>query len=270
MGERVWGMTDSGRKVKKRSWVAQKLQAMKQKRRKSDSRPDDGFDLPPTEGDEFDTSSLRVQKKTKPLTLEDVEGRKLSQREAEIEEKRINKMLKLDAQKKQPVDVPEKMPGESKNAYRKRVQAETRQIIKDTKQSKRNPQKKQKKKEFLNKKKLKKKGGTALPGKDSDEQDDESDDDLVTAERAVEARALMTPKFGEQAERPPELKLRPRGAVKSTTSSSGQQPGNNNKKRKSMDDDDVLAEQKAMEMMRRKVQAQYALVRQKRRGQFHL
>ena len=37
-----------------------------------------------------------------------------------------------------------------------------------------------------------------------------------------------------------------------------------------MDDEEVLAEQEAMELMRRKVQAQYALVRQKRRGQFHL
>ena len=270
-GERVWGLTDSGRKAKKRSLVAQRMQTLKHKRRNGDNRADDGFDLPPTEEDEFDAATLVVQKTTKPLTLDDVEGRTQTPREAEMEEKRINKMLKIDAQvepKKQPVATPEKMAGESKNAYRKRVQAETRQIIKDTKQSKRNPQKKQKKKEFLKNKKLKKKGGAASTNA-SDEQYDESDDDVVTAEKTVDARALMAPKFGEQAERPPEFKLLPRGAAKKNATSSSQ-VGNNSKKRKSMDDDEVLAEQKAMELMRRKVQAQYALVRQKRRGQFHL
>eukprot|EP00977_Amphora_coffeiformis_P001094 scaffold227_cov165-Amphora_coffeaeformis.AAC.7 len=272
LGERVWGLTDSGRKAKKRSLVAQKMQAQKQKRRKGEKKVDDGFDLPPTEEDEFDSTTFEVQKKTKPLSLDDVEGRTLSQREAEIEEKRINKMLKIDAQvepKKQPVAVPEKMPGEGKNAYRKRVQAETRQIIKDSKQSKRNPHKKQKKKEFLSNKKLKKKGGAVLANA-SDEPYDDSDDDLVTAEKTVAARALMAPRFGEQAERPPEFKSLPRGAPKKNAASSAQHEGNKGKKRKSMDDEEVLAEQQAMELMRRKVQAQYALVRQKRRGQFHL
>ena len=148
LGERVWGLTDSGRKVKKRSLVAQKMQALKQKRRKGEKKVVEGFDVPPTEEDEFDSTTFEVQKKTKPLTLEDVEGRVLSRREAEIEERRINKLLKIDEQvkpKKEPVKVLEKMPGEGKNAYRKRLQAETRQIITDSKQSKRNPKKKEKK-----------------------------------------------------------------------------------------------------------------------------
>ena len=272
LGERVWGLTDSGRKAKKRSLVAQKMLAMKQKRRKGDKKADDGFDLPPTEEDEFDSTTFEVQKKTKPLSLDDVEGRTQTPREAEIEEKRIDKMLKIDAQlepKKQPVPVPEKMPGEGKNAYRKRVQAETKQIIRDSKVSKRNPQKKQKKKEFLNNKKLKKKGGAVLTN-GSDDQYDERDDDVMTAEKAVEARALIQPRFGEQAERPPEFKSLPRGAPKKNAASPAKPEAKTGKKRKSMDDEEVLAEQQAMELMRRKVQAQYALVRQKRRGQFHL
>lgn len=267
----VWGLGDSGRKAKKRSLVAQKYQTMKRKRRKDNARSDDGFDLPPNEEDEFDSNTLQVQKKTKPLSMEDVAKTKQSEREIKKEESRINKLLKIDAQvepKKGPVAVPEKMPGESKNAYRKRVKAEVSMIIREEKkQSTRNPAKKEKKKEFLKNKKLKKKGGAAAAHQYNSTDPsgyNESDDDLVTAERAVQARHAA-PKFGEQAERPPEFKLLPRGATKKSDEG---RPSS--KKRKAMADEDVLAEQEAMELMRRKVQAQYALVRQKRRRQFHL
>lgn len=264
----VWGLGDSGRKTKKRSLVAQKFQAMKQKRRKGNPRDGDGFDLPPTEGDDFDTNTFVVQKTKKPLTLDDVTPATMSKKEVEKEEKRINKLLKIEQQvepKKGPVAAPDRLPGESRNAYLKRVKVETRQIISEVKQSKRSTKKKQKKKEFLNNKKMKKKGGATATNRDTNDEDyNESDDELVTVDHAT--RAANTPAFGEQAERPPEFKLLPRGASKKDkdTKSSG------GKKRKSMDDEDVLAEQQAMELMRRKVQAQYALVRQKRRGQFHL
>ena len=263
----VWGLGDNGRKPKKRSLVAQRLQARKLKRRNGMKRDDEGFDLPPQDEDDFDTGTFVVQKKTKPLSLEDVEAAVVQQspREAKKEESRINKLLKIDAQveaKTKAVPVPEKLPGESKGAYRKRVHAETRQIINETKQSKRSGKKKEKKKEFLRNKKLKKKG--LVSGSGDGNEDDGSDYDDLDKTAGL---SFDVPKFGEQAERPPEFRALPRGAAK-------KQPDHrknaSTKKRKSMDDEDVAAEQQAMEAMRKKVQAQYALVRQKRRGEFHL
>lgn len=269
----VWGLGDSGRKAKKKSLVAQKYQAMKSKRRGKDYASNDDFDLPPNDQeDEFDSTTFVVQKKTKPLSFADLETTKQSEHEIKKEESRINKLLKIDAQvepKKGPVAVPGKMPGESKNAYRKRVKTEITLMTKESKQqSKQSLRKKEKKKEFFKNKKLKKKGTTSTVPRDVDSNDlsgNESDDDLVTAEKAVRARTLDAPKFGEQAERPPDFKLLPRGATKRKDANK-----QNSKKRKAMDDEDVQVEQETMELMRRKVQAQYALVRQKRRGQFHL
>ena len=263
----VWGLGDNGRKPKKRSLVAQRLQARKLKRRNGMKRDDEGFDLPPQDEDDFDTGTFVVQKKTKPLSLEDVEAAVVQQspREAKKEESRINKLLKIDAQveaKTKAVPVPEKLPGESKGAYRKRVHAETRQIINETKQSKRSGKKKEKKKEFLRNKKLKKRGLVSVSGDGNEDNGSDYDDLDKNAGPSFDA-----PKFGEQAERPPEFRALPRGAAR-------KQPDTrktaSTKKRKSMDDEDVAAEQQAMEAMRKKVQAQYALVRQKRRGEFHL
>ena len=263
----VWGLGNNGRKPKKRSLVAQRLQARKLKRRNGMKRDDEGFDLPPQDEDDFDTGTFVVQKKTKPLSLEDVEAAVVQQspREAKKEESRINKLLKIDAQveaKTKAVPVPEKLPGESKGAYRKRVHAETRQIINETKQSKRSGKKKEKKKEFLRNKKLKKRGLVSVSGDGNEDNGSDYDDLDKNAGPSFDA-----PKFGEQAERPPEFRALPRGAAR-------KQPDPrktaSTKKRKSMDDDDVAAEQQAMEAMRKKVQAQYALVRQKRRGEFHL
>lgn len=262
----VWGLSDSGRKPKKRSLVAQKMQAVKRKRRKGQSGVDEGFDLPPNEEDEFDSTTFVVQKKTKPLSMDDVEAeaKKQTPREAEKEEKRINKLLKIDAQietKTKNVSVPEKMPGETKGAYRKRVHTETRQLLKESNKSKLSGKKKEKQKEFFKNKKLKKKG-LAAPVHNYKDGDDFSLDDTTTP------RVVDNPIFGEVAERPPEFRALPRGAAKKDPGSSkSAAPA---KKRKAMDSKDVDKEQQTMEMMRRKVQAQYALVRQKRRGEFHL
>jgi hypothetical protein len=267
----VWGLSDSGRKPKKRSLVAQKMQAAKRKRRKGQggaSGMEEGFDLPPNEEDEFDSTTFVVQKKTKPLSLDDVEAEVKTQtpKEAEKEEKRINKLLKIDAQvetKTKKANVPEKMPGESKGAYRKRVHAETRQLMNEARKSKASGKKKEKQKEFFKNKKLKKKGLVAA-GHDNEDVDDSDGDDIIRE------RVKDTPKFGEVAERPPEFRALPRGAAKKDSVSDRGKFQPKSKKRKAMDSEDVAKEQQAMEIMRRKVQAQYALVRQKRRGEFHL
>jgi hypothetical protein len=290
-GVGVWGLGALGRKPKKRSLKAQKLVAQKLKFRKEGGKTASnsgggGFDMPPDEDeDDFDVATMVVQKRKRPPTLEDLPAPApgadaKAQRQAEREERKINKMLKLDAASQEaraikaatavPV-VTSRQEGESKNAFRKRVKSETRQMINDSKQVYRNPEKKQRKKDFLNNKKLKKKGlvpvaSAARRRTDEDNEFMDSDeDDLVTAERDFQARTAEVPRFGEQAERPPEFKQLPRKATAKATP--GSAAGG---KRKQLDDEGVRAEQAAMEIMRKKVQAQYAVIRQKRRGDFHL
>ena len=179
-----------------------------------------------------------------------------------------------------------RMVGESKNAYSKRVKQETRQIIQRANQQAHNPEKRLKKKEFLT---LKKKNGTSKKRKNkfvnNDDNDDafQLDDDndynnigksdrLLTGEQAVAARERATRvQFGEQAERPPNFTQLPRGAIDLK-----------NKKKQKMSlsssstsfktQQDIDTEAFAMDLIRKKVQAQYAEIKARRRnnGDFHL
>jgi hypothetical protein len=289
-GVGVWGLGELGRKPKKRSLKAQKMVANKLKYRKeggggkAPANGGGGFDMPPEDEDDFDVATMVVQKRKRPPTLEDLPAPApgadaKAQRQAEREERKINKMLKLDAASQEaralkaataaPM-VTSRQAGESKNAFRKRVKSETRQMINDSKQVYRNPEKKQRKKDFLKNKKLKKKGlapASASRTKEEHDMIESDEDDLVTAELDFQARTAEVPRFGEQAERPPEFKQLPRKAsAKATPGSTAGGKG----KRKQLDDEGVRAEQAAMEILRKKVQAQYAIVRQKRRGEFHL
>ena len=97
---------------------------------------------------------------------------------------------------------------------------------------------------------------------------------LWTGEQAVAERARATQvHFGEQAERPPVFHQLPRGAKKSkgnvttTTTTTGKRPGSTLQR-----EEDIEAERQAMDLMRRKVQAQYAAIKAKRKqaGDFHL
>jgi hypothetical protein len=171
-----------------------------------------------------------------------------------------------------------RMVGESKNAYSKRVKQETRQIIQRSNQQAHNPEKRIKKKEFLT---MKKKGGKhkrTNPYTNDDETDHDEYDDrntstsgantFLTGEQAVAARERATRvQFGEQAERPPNFTQLPRGAI----------PKNTERKKQKviMDGRNHIVEaeqQQAMELIRRKVQAQYADIKARRRndGDFHL
>jgi hypothetical protein len=134
-----------------------------------------------------------------------------------------------------------------------------------------NPEKRKRKKEFLTNKKKNKKGkkSSAYVGQDDEDSDDQSveggDDKFITGEQAVAARARDTVRFGEQALRPPVFRTAPRGAPKRAEMKSQVSD-------KRMNEEDVSAEQKSMELMRRKVQAQYRLIKLKRKntGDFHL
>jgi len=201
----------------------------------------------------------------------------------DLDETKVTKLLKLDKQieknsEQKKLESQKRMEGESKRAYAKRTRAETREMIKQT-TTRKNPEKLQRKKEFLKNKKNKKKKRNAAAAFQDDEDygDDEkyygdnSDTAFVTGERAVAATKADPVRFGEQAERPPVFRQLPRGA--NSSSSSRAKAQSQSKKSQGMSEAQIEAEKDAMEIMRRRVQAQYAAIRSKRRQAgdgFHL
>lgn len=281
----VWGLGDSGRKPKKRSRISEKLRAQKKKRKKGPTQDDDGdlFDVPPTAGDDFDLNDLVGSlKKQKPVVLEADPGPLISSSSARVvttvtESSKVEnndevmeaKLLKIDKQlrKESPVVVEERKKGESKGAYNRRVKAETRQLISAQRQGMKNPEKKRRKKEFLNNKKRKKKKGKNVGNQHQSHFDgsDDDNDNFVSGDQAKRTSEVRDKpvRFDDQVERPPSFRQLPRGAsAKETPKSSS----------RLTDETDILAEQKAMELIRKRALAQYAAVKQKRRreGDFHL
>lgn len=291
----IWGLGNDGRKAKKRSRKSELLRANKKPRRHERSSAADnekGFDLPPGR-DEFDmkdlVGSVKKQKVVDPLK-DDAKGGGSKDQElfavdrvvvngnvatipkTDRDEKKAARILNVrDQVKKEDAKKAAKnharMEGESKNAYSKRTKVETRQIIKQTTETK-NPEKKQKKKEFLSNKKNKKKSSSSfitMRGEvDDTRRDTQENDTFITGERAIAMTDQV--RFGEQAERPPTFRQLPRGAKKKETTSKEKAAT------KGMTEEAVKAENKSMEMMRRKIQAQYAALKVKRRlaGDFHL
>jgi len=303
----IWGLGADGRKVKKRSRRSENLRASRNKNSKGRQRGDDiGFDLPPSgRKDEFDMRDLlgSVKKaKIKNLLQDDILTSSTSKDNVSLfattkvqvggniatipkddgDEKKAARILNVQSQVQKEVAKVEatkhaRKEGESKNAYNKRTRAETRQIIKQT-SAKENPEKKLKKKEFLNQKKKNKKRSSSSNitddwGDDNEYQD--GNDTLITGERAM--AMVDEVRFGEQAERPPVFRHLPRGAkvqdkeVHSSTKSNHHKTTTTNRKG-GMTEEEVLAEHRTMELMRQKIQAQYDVVKMKRRqaGDFHL
>jgi hypothetical protein len=286
----VWGLGADGRKTKKKSKTVQKIKAQKHlllRAEKKDPNSRD-FDAPPQDKDDFDLTDLMgTLKKEKPVVLAE---EPLPIREAQTlatkavpsqsllhihpQDEHAHKLLKLDSQvepRKKVVEAQGRMEGESKKAYQRRVKTETRQIINRVKMDEHNPEKRKRKKDFLTAKKKNKKGkkSSTYVGQDDEDSDDQSveggEDKFVTGEQAVAARARDKVQFGEQALRPPTIRMAPRGAPKRAELK-------NQSSDKKMNDEDVSAEQKSMELMRRKVQAQYRLIKLQRKnaGDFHL
>lgn len=285
----IWGLGSNGRKVKKRSRRSEQLRASRNA--KGRDIDEGGFDLPPSSRkDDFDLSDLTSVKKEKMVNpLKDdkasknqdlfaadkvqVNGNVATIPKSDHDERKAARILNVKSQVQKEVDKKEakkhaRMAGESKNAYNKRTRAETRQIIKQTTVTQ-NVEKRQKKKEFLNNKKKKKRGDSASIVMDDDDDFERNDcrgpDTLITGERAI--AMVDEVKFGEQAERPPVFKHIPRGAKKQSVGSKTK-----SKQTKGMSEEEVEAENRSMELMRRKIQAQYNAVKMKRRkaGDFHL
>jgi hypothetical protein len=171
-----------------------------------------------------------------------------------------------------------RLPGESKRAYHKRTKVETRNVILQSTMTtlQRNTEKLQKKKEFLNLKKKhpKNKQGRKRSFNDSDmteynDVDVEGDGDYLDNDDPV--------RFGEQAERPPTFRQLPRGAQSKKKNKFQQNalPAHNHHQHQHHQNTESskTVSAKEMELFQRKVQAQYAAVRVKRRqaGEgFHL
>lgn len=298
----VWGLGDDGRRAKKRSRKAEQMHERKnkvkgKKKAKNKIIDDGGFDVPPMEKDEFDMSDLLGSVKRRKVETKDILGSDGSQltntkpaeskKNSKVEtydkivtstgnvasipktdedELKVTRLLRLNEQEEKKAEKEKqlrhaRMEGESKNAYRRRTRAETRQIIKQSTTTK-NHEKLEKKKEFLkNKKKNKKrKGGVWGSYNDADNCDD-TFDDTPSYDTSV--------RFGEQAERPPIFRQIPRGAKgKSKTMTQSTK----SVKTEGMSEHQINAENNAMDLMRRRVQAQYKAIKSKRKddGDFHL
>lgn len=270
----IWGLGDNGRKPKKRSRRADTLRLNKKRK----NIPEEGFDLPPSARDEFDLAdmigSVKKQRietfKASPSDPSEnriqVNGNVATIPKTDKDEKRVARFLQVEKQLNEKVikkkaEGQARIEGESKRAYARRAKAETRQIIKQASTEK-NPEKQKRKKEFLNKKKKGKKKGLASSTSDPKEMDN-------YAKQDIELDGPLQPEsihFTEQAERPPTFKQLPRGAKerRNKATDKGKASG--------MTDVQIEAEKNAMELMRRKVHAQYASIkaRRKRAGEFHL
>jgi len=310
----VWGLGDNGRRVKKRSLKAGRMQARKNKI-KSESKStnkfvdhDEGFDAPPIAKDEFNmTDMVGSIKRQKVQSNEDASSMTTNNKKATRDESydkivtstgnvasipktaqdesKVTRLLRLDKQEEQKSEKEKqlghaRMQGESKNAFNKRTRAETRQIIKNSTATTKNHEKLQRKKEFLkNKKKNKKrKGGGGMYSYNNDE---DSDGDAYDNETSYSVKGAGKGKdslpadepvrFGEQAERPPTFRQIPRGA-KAKSNTTTQAAAKAAAKTEGMSEPQIEAERDSMELMRRRVQAQYKAIKYKRKtgGDFHL
>jgi hypothetical protein len=283
----IWGLGENGRKEKKKSKRAEML---KSKTKKGKQAVDAGFDLPPSVKDEFDITdmvgSIKTQKAEKAEETFESQYKKVATAtgpvasipETDREEKKMQKFLKVEsnidkAHKEKAETTAKRVEGESKRAYKKRMSEETKDIIRQDRTVEKNPERRERKKEFLKNKKNKKR----KPAFDDDDDDsdgpgaaasyNDNDDGFITGEQAVKKMGDQV-MFGEQAERPPVFRQLPRGAKAKAEPSKkapkGTKPG--------MTSEQVEAESNAMDIMRRKIQAQYALIKAKRKrdGDFHL
>lgn len=196
------------------------------------------------------------------------------------EEIRAAKMLRMDpktgkstskqATKKSSIEG--RREGESMNAFHRRLKEDTANALAENYKknlSSNDPApvgdggeekltKAQRKKEYSKMRKKKRKGKSST--RNSDQYDTLSDDE--------EAAAAVRVSFLDRAEQPPTFSAKqiPRGAhkkLKMKMKDDGKNDGSSSKA--TMDEGKIKAEQNAMEIMRRKVQAQYALMKARRR-----
>ena len=215
----------------------------------------------------------------------------------EREERRSAKLLMMDPKTAKSLTkkntreskIEGRREGESMNAFNRRLKEETANALAENYKKSRSGSasggdeestKAQRKREYakLRKQKKKRKGrGKALDYNSDDAGEDRDgngySDGFVTGEDAAAARVS----FLDRAEQPPSFKQLPRGAqhkkLKMKIKGVGEDGGEGTSSSSKMGESKIKAEQNQMEIMRKRVQAQYALMKAKRRQQgasFHL
>ena len=216
----------------------------------------------------------------------------------EREERRSAKLLMMDPKTAKSLTkkntreskIEGRREGESMNAFsNRRLNEETANALAENYKKSRSGSasggdevstKAQRKREYAKLRKHKKKGqgrGKALDYNSDDAGEDRDgngyNDGFVTGEDAAAAAARES--FLEQAEQPPSFKQLPHGAqhkkLKMKIKGAGEDGGEGRSSK--MCESKIKAEQNQMEIMRKRVQAQYALTKAKRRQQgasFHL
>lgn len=240
--------------------------ARRSKRKRNGNKKQQEFDLPPKPVDHEDVGAS-MQEKPKGggivngkigFEILDLKEEARLARFANEDSRSLAKKTKNNPHVKAIIQG--KKEGESMRAFSKRVRQETGEILRrEQKAEKVNSTRQAKKKEYLKNKKLKKKGKMAAA---ADDYDTYNSDDENAKKYSLDDRKIM---FGEQAERPPEFKHLPRGAKKKRVVADKNEGS-------LIDREKQAAEQRNLEIMRQRVQSQYALMKAKRKKDkgFHL
>jgi hypothetical protein len=260
---------------------------------------DDGFDLPPEGGDEFDMNDLmgsikKQSHKSNPLLDTNNAAQSVVVPSAGSDEKWTRKIQKVNVRdvavastggkvvdsnalssKKQDNSKTNKNNSKNGGASTITAKTSTRDIIESCSNPKskkqaatnasfsstdNNMSKQEKRKAFFEKKKLKKRNrGNGAI----------DDDDSVDHADQIHDYSSRRPAIDDQVERPPTFTVFPRGANKLAKNKTAK---HSNKNENNMSEDDESAafrirkEQQALEAMREKVMKQYAILRESRRA----
>lgn len=286
---RTWtddvGNTSNIQRVKRRSKTAQKLKDQKNKNRRSKStdkkkRDDDGFNLPPDGEDEFDMSDLMGSVKKQKVKADDLlkgnnsildnvltqkngGDKVLSSKVEKADARGVKSSASTSKEQSQSSSNQSKTNATSKTSSSKGLEitahTPTREIIAACTNPKTQKQqgadgtnsKQAKRKAFFEQKKLKKRKHARNDSFDEDYDNYNNDmTSAVTKQRLID----------DQVERPPIFSALPRGATKKKKSTPRE-------KKEDQDEnaDRILKEQRALEAMRERVMAQYAILRESRR-----
>lgn len=190
--------------------------------------------------------------------------------QSEKEEQQMYRDLNVNPKSNDKLKQNAQKPNESVRQYKDRLHNETQMLIAKSKNpSKKNDSNKnvmisndggaddelvkgraQRKKEYLKKKKLKKKkrSGNNIQGEDNDDYAIDNDDNDSSFVTITQQQIGLT----EQAERPPEFTMLPRGSDKI-------------KKRRMAQDKVEQAKERSIERLKSQVEASYALLKEKRK-----
>ena len=291
---RTWtedvGDTSNIRRVKKRSKTAQKLKDQKnKKRRNTDKKNDDGFDLPPEGEDEFDMADLMgsvkrqkvksdellkgsnpildsaVSSKSSSGSSEKPKVEKIDTRGVKTSSKQSNAQSNAKESKQNTKNA--KATKSSSKGLEITAHTPTREIIAACNDPKTQQQgadglnsKQAKRKAFFEQKKLKKKN-KRVRDDDYDEDEYESANTGAASTKQSTSSLVARTAIDDQVERPPIFSSLPRGATSKKKKTAAKEENEDDGEKA----DRIRKEQQALKAMRQRVMAQYAVLRESRR-----